>query len=255
MKKYFVFILLLGFLIIQPACMNSKNYFHNRILIYSSVPDSGQLTQNAIFIDFYKDTINKINYPFSLFENDEKVTISGKAQDSLRRIYTLPNIYPYSGVPFKFSSRGKFIYISYSFKDELFQKKYFHISNMDSVETSSFEYLCDTNYSGNWVKTHYLGDTIINISRKRIKCWIFHEAYPYLFPPNQRASIIYLSKKTFLPIQINTIFYRPIFEKPGVFRAEVYRSRIDSVFKRPWSSITKKWNYPKCFKTGYTSME
>lgn len=255
MKKYLLGALFAAVLIIQSGCMSNRSFFHNKILVYSSEPSSGQITFNATFIDFYKDTINKIDYPFSLFEQEQRLEKANKVEDTLLQKYRLSNIYPYSGVPFKFSKREKSIYISYVFKGEFFEKKYFQVSKRDSVETSSFDYLCDGNSSDNWVITRFTGDTAIKIFGKKIRCWIFDEGYPYLFSPNLRTRIIYLDKKSLLPVQINTIFYRPDSKNPSIVSTEGFKSKVDTIFNRPWNSSNKKWNYSKCWNSGYSSIE
>jgi hypothetical protein len=245
MRRYLLGNLLLGILFIQCGCSSNKSFFQNKILIYNSVPDSGPTTMNATFIDFYKDTINKIDYPFSLFEKQQGLI---NVQDTANQKYRLPNIFPYSGVPFKFERRNKSIFITYTFKDEIFEKKYFQLSKRDSVKTSSFDYLCNTNSDNNWVITRFVGEATIKISSRKVRCWIFEEKYPYLFSPNQRARIIYLAKESLLPVQINTIYYRPDRKNPSNIITEHFKSKIDTVFNRPWNSTDKKWNYPKCWK-------
>lgn len=254
MKKILSFVILNVVVVLQFGCIGNRIFFRNKILIYSSNPEFGQKTSNAEFIDFYKDTINKIDYPFDLFDQEPKFSETNTTSDTTRKKYLLSNLYPYSGVPFKFIRKGKSIYISYTFKGEAFKKKYFQVSKQDSVETSTFDYLCDANVSDNWVTTQFTGDTTIRITGKKIKCWIFFEQYPHLFPPNQRSQTIYIDRKSLLPIQINTTFYRPDRENPSVIKVETFKSRIDSIFSRPWDGSNKKWNYSKCWKSGYSSI-
>lgn len=235
-------------LIVHFGCITSKSNFNNKIVVYSIESETGQKTKNGWFIDYFRDTINKISYPFDLYiqngNESEKTDQPGIANN----VYRLDNIYPFSGVPFKFLKENDILYIEYSIKNQNFKKKYYQLSKMDSVETSTFDYLCDANTSYNWITTRYIGDTIIKVPRREIKCWIFLEKYPYLFAPNQRGQVVYLDKESFLPVQVTTIYYRPDLHNPTVIRSEVYRSRIVSIFARPWNSENKKWNYSKCWK-------
>lgn len=151
-----------------------------------------------------------------------------------------------------FFKKEKSIYISYTFKGEKFEREYFKISKTDSAKASSFDFLCNANSADNWVKTKFTGDTTIKIPGKKIRCWIFTETY-YLLFRNKISRVIYLDKKSLLPIQINITYYRPDPDNPSINTAHTYKDKIDSVFSRPWNSSNKKWNYPKCWKTGYTS--
>ena len=248
MKRYLFLLIFLGFFIIQLGCTSKRLIFHNKIVVYSSEASPGQVTPNSAFIDFYQDTINKIDYPFSLFENDPGLQ---KANNSEK---LLPNVYPFSGIPFKISREKRDIYINYTFKNEVFKRKYFKISDHDTVQTSSFDYLCDANTSYNWVTTKFTGDTVIKVLSKKIRCWVFKVEYPNLFSPNKRSEIIYLDKRSLLPIQINTIYHRPDKDNKAIIWDEVYINKVDSVFVRPWNESNKKWNYPKCWESGHSSL-
>lgn len=249
MKTNISFVSLILFLTVLSGCIGNSKFFHNKILIYSSESNVGTIT-NAAFIDFYEDTINKIDYPFELFDQTLKASETIIAKDTSQNKYLLPNIYPWSGVPFKFSREKNSIYLNYTYKNESIKKKYFIISKQDSVESSSFDYLCHSNFSDNWIVTKYTGDTTMTIFGKKIKCWVFEESYPHLFSPNQRSQIIYLDKKSLLPVQINTIYYRPDNNNPSSVKIELFKDRIDTIFKRPWNSFNKKWNYSKCWHNG-----
>ncbi|MEI9908816.1 MAG: hypothetical protein WDO71_03575 [Bacteroidota bacterium] len=93
------------------------------------------------------------------------------------------------------------------------------------------------------------------MSVKKLSAGFFIEQYPYLFPPNQRSQTIYLDRKSLLPIQINTIFYRPDRKTSAIIKSEIFMKKIDSIFARPWDASNKKWNYSKCWKSSNSSIE
>jgi len=248
MKQYLFGLLVMGILLIQGGCLSNRAFFHNKILIYDTRSDSGQSARNTGFIDFYKDTINKIDYPFDLFEKEQKLSETPRVQDTAAQKYRSANIYPWSGAPFQFTRHKKSIYINYTFKDEPFHRKYFQVSKEDTVHATTFDFLCYANSSDTWIVTRYTGDTTIEIQGKRLKCWGFTEEYPHLYPLVQWGRTIYLEKKSLLPVQINTTYYIPDRKKPTLIHAESYFAKIDSVFKRPWNSLNKKWKYAKCWE-------
>ncbi len=135
MRQYLRNILFLGFLISQAACTNHRLFFRNKILVYSSVPqnDSTKRTHNATFIDYFRDTINWIGYPFNLFEEQEER--SGIREE--------PNIFPWSNVPFRFVRDKNSIYIKYVMKGGNLVRKYFTIDDAITVETVTFDFLCN----------------------------------------------------------------------------------------------------------------
>ena len=246
MRKYCIGIFISAVLC-QFQCMSNKSFFRDKILIYNTESDSGYVSHNTSFIDFHKDTIIRIGYPFDLFENDNAST-KNVNPDTLNARYLLPNVYPYSDVPFQFERDNQIIYIKYLWEGKTVKKTYFNISKEDSVQTSSFDFLCYANSLDEWVITKYLGrDTTLLVASRRIKCWIFVEEYPYLFE-NKRSKIIYLDKKSLLPIQITSIYCRRDRKEASVLSKETFKDKIDSVLSRPWSSSTKKWNYSKCWK-------
>ena len=251
MGKKLLTILLPGFILALFGCGVNKHFFHNKILIYSLEPVEGSKGPmlNSSYIDFYKDTINKVDYPFDLFDDPRSLSLLKNSADTALNPYTVPNIFPHSGVPFKFSREGTSIFINYILKGKPVTREYFRVSSKDSIRTTTFDFLCDTNFSPSWVDTRFTGrDTVLVISERKINCWIFSEAYPYEYPPLQRSKVIYLDKKSLLPVQINNTYYRPDKKDNSVILEETFIRRIDSILARPWNTENRKWNYPKCYK-------
>lgn len=166
MKERWFGIGLLGIVLFGLGCANNKAFFRNKILIYDQEaepmdePHAPML--NSSYIDFHDDTINKIDHPFNPIGNNNSSRPSTNKSGTSSHRYIIQNMNPYSSVPFKFSKIGKSVYITYKSKGQSIKKEYFRISNKDSVETSTFDFLCDANTSYNWVVTRYTGrDTVL----------------------------------------------------------------------------------------------
>lgn len=234
---------------LASKCTTQKSLFKNKVIVYA-VENSGfpsRKDSNSSYIDFYKDTINFIHYPFNPLVSEKK-SLQENIDTAITKFF-LPNTYPYSAVPFKFDKRGQSIYINYQLNGDIKKEKYFRLSSNDTVNASSFDYLCDRNLSYHWVVTKYTGnDTIIRVAGKKIKCWIFDEFYNYLLPPNRYAKRIYLDKISFLPIRFVEIYYAPREDGSTNANTETYISTVRAIYNRPWNSKNKKWNYPKCYK-------
>lgn len=250
MKKYFVGIILVKATLALAACVTTKQHFQNKILVYSSQdPENTWKMSNVEFIDFYKDTVNKIGYSFKLFENETKLADAKRKPTD--NPFLLLNLYPTSNVPYKLTRKGNSIYLSFSLKDRIYHRKAFELSLVDSVKSVDLEHLCNENSSSAWTITRLINsDTSLIISGKKVRCWVFYEKYPYLHPPTQREQVIYIEKKMLLPVQVRSTFFYTNYQKnaPPILDTSTVVVKIDSVFSRPWTSVTKKWNYNLCWR-------
>lgn len=250
MEKKWLRIGLFAILLFQIGCVGNRTFFRDKILIYSQEYSQGSEGPmlNSSYIDFYRDTINNINSPFTPFDDKKTSKELTNLTDTSQRKFIIQNIYPYSNAPFKFDRIGKTVYINYISKGKSIKKEYFRLSSNDSVKTSSFNSLCDANVSYNWVVTRYTGrDTVLVVAGKKVNCWIFNEQYPHIFSPAQRSQIIYLGKKTLLPIQIIETHFKIDSKDGSIIVTETFKSKIDSIVRRPWDSSDRKWQYPPCY--------
>lgn len=236
MTRYLFFILIIGITAFQTGCVSNRSFFRNKIIVYN-YEESGDFhdsIQNASFIDYYKDTLNIVDYPLNLFEG------AVPSADS--------TIFPYSDIPRQFKRRKNSIYIQYGIRGISFNMKYFSVSKKDSVTASSDDALCNTNYTGWNVTTKYTGeDTVIGIPGKRVKCWVFKIEYPNVHPPIERNEIVYIEKRTLLPVQRIGTYRFPDQNDPPIMKTRVIKSRMVQVLKRPWDSASRRWRYKKCY--------
>jgi hypothetical protein len=252
-KKYIVIAISIVSTLLY-GCVGGKHFaasVKNKILVYSSesVPNNPDKYEfNSFYIDFLNDSIIPVRQPFNHFEEHSEPHDSVYLNDSVMRVkYRKVKDYPEANLPFKFTKVKKSIFIGYTKMGAKVNERYYTLSKKDSVETLTYDFLCD-NTPGNYEVSKYLGTATLNLLYgKKIKCWVFEEFFNRGFPSVDLRRLVYLEKKSLLPVQIITTYLRP--NKDGSYNKTyevTYKEKIVSIADRPYFPSERGWLYPKC---------
>jgi hypothetical protein len=217
MKK--INIVLLGILFLV-GCNSNRLSLRNTTIVYleeknDSLGSSNNF--NTCYIVTKDDTIIKVNHPYG-FHYDSLI---GKSYRLLGEDTVFKDVFvsvpPQSEVPYKFSKKGKTIYIEYNSKEKRIKEPYYSLIRGQRFKIFERDNICSRGFAVNNGFSEYSGrDTTLRIYGKSLDCWIFFEMYPshkYGFE-NQRKQV-YLEKRDLVPlIEILQVFSDTAFKLP-----------------------------------------